>query len=70
LGVIFNGKERTDEFDSVPKNIPNRGSLAHDKRGVSATYLASELGIAYQTAWTIQHKVRKAMGDRDSFYVL
>jgi len=44
--------------------------IAHDKRGVSATYLASELGIAYQTAWTIQHKVRKAMGDRDSSYTL
>lgn len=44
--------------------------IAHDKRGVSATFLASELGIAYQTAWTIQHKIRKVMGDRDSSYIL
>jgi transposase-like protein len=44
--------------------------IAHDKRGVSATYLSDELGVAYQTAWTIQHKVRKAMGERDSMYTL
>ncbi|MCY9669537.1 IS1595 family transposase [Paenibacillus alginolyticus] len=44
--------------------------IAQDKRGVSATYLSDELGIAYQTAWTIQHKVRKAMGERDAAYTL
>ncbi|MCZ8515407.1 IS1595 family transposase [Paenibacillus filicis] len=44
--------------------------ISQDKRGVSATYLSEELGIAYQTAWTIQHKVRKAMGERDTTYTL
>ncbi|OAB34526.1 hypothetical protein PMSM_11725 [Paenibacillus macquariensis subsp. macquariensis] len=44
--------------------------IAQDKRGVSATYLSDELDIAYQTAWTIQHKVRKAMGERDAAYAL
>ena len=44
--------------------------IAQDKRGVSATYLSEELGIAYQTAWTIQHKIRKAMGERDTTYTL
>lgn len=44
--------------------------IAHDKRGVSAAYLSEELGIAYQTAWAIQHKVRKAMGERDASYTL
>jgi transposase-like protein len=44
--------------------------IAQDKRGVSATQLSEELGIAYQTAWTITHKVRKAMGERDAAYTL
>lgn len=44
--------------------------IAHDKRGVSATFLAEELHMSYQTAWTMQHKIRKAMADRDSTYSL
>jgi len=44
--------------------------IAHDKRGVSPTQLSEELEIAYQTAWTIEHKIRKAMGERDSAYTL
>lgn len=44
--------------------------IAHDKRGVSATFLAKELGVSYQTAWTMNHKIRKAMGERDMAYTL
>ncbi|MCZ8515171.1 IS1595 family transposase [Paenibacillus filicis] len=44
--------------------------IAHDKRGVSATQLSEELEIAYQTAWTIEHKIRKAMSERDASYTL
>ena len=44
--------------------------IAHDKRGVSATFLTEELGISYQTAWTMHHKIRKSMGERDSAYTL
>ncbi len=44
--------------------------VAHDKRGVSATYLKEELELSYQTAWTIHHKICKAMGDRDASYTL
>lgn len=43
---------------------------AHDKRGVSAAFLARELAVSYQTAWTMLHKIRKAMGDRDASYTL
>jgi transposase-like protein len=43
---------------------------AQDKRGISALFLKRELHIAYQTAWTMLHKIRKAMGDRDSRYQL
>ncbi len=32
--------------------------------------LKQELGIAYDTAWTMSHKVRHAMEDRDSLYIL
>lgn len=44
--------------------------IAHDKRGVSALYLSKEFRIAYQTAWTMVHKIRKAMAERDSSYTL
>lgn len=44
--------------------------VAHDKRGVSAVYLSRELEISYPTAWLMLHKIRKAMGERDSQYLL
>jgi hypothetical protein len=43
---------------------------AHDKRGVSAAYIARELKISYPTAWLMLHKIRKAMGERDAHYQL
>ncbi|GHU79080.1 DDE transposase [Clostridia bacterium] len=44
--------------------------MGQDKRGCSALKLKRELQIAYDTAWTISHKIRKAMGERDSLYML
>jgi len=44
--------------------------MGQDKRGCSALKLKRELKIAYDTAWTISHKIRKAMGERDSLYLL
>jgi transposase-like protein len=44
--------------------------VAHDKRGVSAVFLARELEISYPTAWLMLHKIRKAMSDRDAHYQL
>ncbi len=44
--------------------------LAHDKRGVSATYIARELELTYSTAWLLLQIIRKAMGDRDANYRL
>src|SRR6266403_1065568 len=32
--------------------------MGRDKRGVSAKFLQRELGVAYQTAWTMAHKNR------------
>jgi len=34
--------------------------MGRDKRGVSAKFLQRELGVAYQTAWTMAHKLREA----------
>ncbi len=42
--------------------------VAHDKGGVSATRLAKQLGLSYRTAWTMLHKLRKAMAERDERY--
>jgi transposase-like protein len=44
--------------------------MGQDKRGCSALKLKRELGIAYDTAWTMSHKIRKAMQERDSDYLL
>jgi len=44
--------------------------MGSDKRGCSALRLKRELGIAYDTAWTMSHKIRKAMGERDGLYLL
>jgi transposase-like protein len=39
--------------------------LSHDKKGISAMQLKKEIGVCYQTAWLLLHKLRKAMADRD-----
>ena len=44
--------------------------MAEDKRGISALALKGKIGVAYQTAWTMCHKIRHAMGGRDSSYAL
>jgi hypothetical protein len=37
--------------------------MGRDKRGVSAKFLQRELGVAYQTAWTMAHKLRHGLGE-------
>jgi len=44
--------------------------MSQDKRGCSAKRIERELGVSYDTAWTISHKIRKAMGDKDAAYLL
>jgi hypothetical protein len=34
-----------------------------DKRGVSAKFLQRELAVAYQTAWTMAHKLRHGLSE-------
>src|SRR2546423_12267109 len=35
--------------------------MGRDKRGVSAKFLQRELAVAYQTAWTMAHKLRHGL---------
>lgn len=41
-----------------------------DKRGLSALSLSKKLGLSYWKAWTMLHKIRHAMKNRDSTYQL
>ena len=41
---------------------------SEDKRGISALSLKKKIGVAYNTAWTMLHKIRHAMGERDGLY--
>jgi transposase-like protein len=43
---------------------------ATDKRGLSAKALQSRVGISYPTAWFVLHRIRSAMAQRDSRYML
>ena len=44
--------------------------MSSDKCGCSALRLKQELKIAYDTAWTMSHKIRSAMQERDESYQL
>jgi transposase-like protein len=44
--------------------------MGTDKRGCSALRLKKELKVAYDTAWTMSHKIRNAMKERDENYQL
>ena len=44
--------------------------VSQDKGGISAMRLAKQLRLGYRTAWTILHKLRKAMRERDARYTL
>ena len=44
--------------------------VSQDKGGVSAMRLSKQLHLGYKTAWLILHKIRNAMGQRDSRYTL
>ncbi len=44
--------------------------VAQDKGGTSAMRLSKQLELSYRTAWTMLHKLRKAMAKRDAHYTL
>ena len=57
-GTVFH-RTRT----ALPKWFLAAYLLASDKRGVSAKWLQRELGVAYQTAWTLTHKLRHGLSE-------
>ena len=43
---------------------------AADKRGVSALFLAEQIGVHYETAWAMLQRMRHAMTKRDTQYMV
>ena len=44
--------------------------IATSKKGISMLYLQEQLRISYNTAWSMGHKIRKAMAVRNALYDL
>ena len=45
--------------------------MSFSKKGISASELQRQMGIKnYDTVWSLMHRIRRAMGDRDSLYGL
>ena len=61
-GTVFH-KTRTD----LTKWFLAAYMMASDKRGVSAMYVSREMGIRYDTAWLMCHKLRAALFERNGF---
>lgn len=57
-GTVFH-RTRTE----LPKWFLAAYFIGRDKRGVSAKFLERELDVAYQTAWTIAHKLRHGLSE-------
>src|SRR6266446_103152 len=57
-GTVFHGT-RTD----LAKWFLAAYLMGRDKRGVSAKFLQRELAVAYQTAWTMAHKLRHGLNE-------
>ena len=57
-GTVFD-RTRT----ALPKWFLAAYLMGCDKRGVSAKFLQRELGVAYQTAWTMEHKLRHGLSE-------
>ena len=58
-GTIFH-RTRTP----LPKWFLAAWLMGRDKRGVSALFLARELGLRYETAWLMAHKLRHGLAER------
>ena len=57
-GTVFH-RTRT----GLPKWFLAAYLMGRDKRGVSAKFLQRELAVAYQTAWTMAHKLRHGLSE-------
>jgi len=44
--------------------------MGNDKRGCSASQISKQLKLRYDTAWYLCHRIRSAMGERDTGYIL
>lgn len=60
-GTIFH-----DSHLPLPKWFAAVYLMCESKKGISANQLKRTLGVAYQTAWHLCHRIRKAVSDADT----
>lgn len=51
---------------ALPKWFLAAYLMGNDKRGVSASHLQRALGVRYETAWTMAHKLRHGLSEADT----
>jgi len=62
-GVGDCGNGFSSDADGSDEVVSCRLSDGRDKRGVAAKFLQRELAVAYQTAWTMAHKLRHGLSE-------
>ena len=65
-----NGRDALPSHQSRPASMVAIFLVAVDKGGKSAWALSRELGLRYDTAWLLHHKIQQAMKDRNAHYQL
>jgi transposase-like protein len=64
---IFKGTLLEDTYTDLRKWMYALHLFLNGKKGISGLQLKREIKVTYKTAWRMLHKIRAAMGNRNSF---
>ena len=65
-GIGDGGDGVSSDADGPREVVVAAYLMGRDRRGVSAKFLQRELAVAYQTAWTMAHKLRHGLSEDPS----